>query len=106
MLVIFIPRYKGSSDHLLITVMPVKKYQPVECRMLRTEGITIVSSFNLKLFFRRAVNKTAAAVFPISKAGCVIVVSVGVRIRAACRLVKVITFILSGMESFRSVQAR
>jgi hypothetical protein len=60
----------------------------------------------LKLLFSNALNRMVAADLPISKAGWVTVVNVGLNINAACRLVKLITFILSGIVSSKSLQAR
>src|SRR4029079_2275041 len=68
------------------------------------EGITTLSFFKWGEFFPSALNKTVAAVLPISKAGCVTVVIAGFNITAVCRLVKLTTLIVEGMESFNSLQ--
>lgn len=47
--------------------------------------------------FSRDLNNNVAADFPISKAGCVIVESDGLRSDAICRLEKAITFKSAGM---------
>ena len=74
--------------------------------MFNTEGIITVSFFRLVMFLSRVLNKTEAAVLPISKAGWVTVVSGGFKIKAVCRLVKLTTFMSPGTDSFRSLQAR
>jgi hypothetical protein len=78
----------------------------VESLVISVDGITRVSFDRLKLLFSNALNKIVAADLPIPKAGWVTVLNVGHNINAACRLVKLITFILSGIESFKSLQAR
>ena len=77
-----------------------------EYRMFRIDGMMTVSFLRMELFFPSALNKTVAAVLPISKAGWVIVVSGGFKINAVCRLVKLITLMSSGIAKFKSLQAR
>ena len=74
--------------------------------MFMTEGITTCSFSRLKFVVFKALNNSAAAVFPISKAGCVMVVSEGFNKKADCKLEKPITFISSGIANCSLLQTR
>ena len=69
----------------------------VDCRIKRDEGITMLSFFKLKFDFDNALNKSEAAILPISNAGCVMVVSDGFKIGAVSRLEKQTTFTSFGI---------
>ncbi len=68
------------------------------------EGITRLSFVKLKFVFSNDLKRSDAAVLPISKAGCVIVVSEGLRMEAVSRLEKQTTFKSFGIFIFSSLQ--
>jgi len=73
--------------------------------MTRADGMTRLSLIKLKFAFSNALNKTVAALLPISKAGCVIVVNGGLRMEAVSRLEKQTTFTSLGISNFNETHA-
>jgi len=59
---------------------------------MSVDGSTVHSSFNFNVSFFNNLSNTVAAVLPISKAGCVMVVNDGLRIIAVGWLEKHTTF--------------
>jgi len=71
-----------------------------------TEGNTIASSARLYFFFSIPLNKSSAAVLPISKAGWVMVESGGFSMGAVSIVENTITFNSSGIETLVSLHMR